>query len=267
MPRAVAIAVAAPIDGPIIKFTNNPWALYPARLAAELGVENITLINDFAAVGHALTHVDSAELLAIAGPDIPLPATGTITVIGPGTGLGVAQLWLEDAKGYRVQATEGGHIDFAPLDAIDDILLAKLRERHRRVSVERVVAGPAIVDWMDALCTIEGRAIPTRDDRVLWKLGIEGGDNLAAAAVERICRTLGSVAGDLALAHGAAGVVVAGGLGLRLEGTLPASGFAARFVAKGRFEAKMSAIPVKLITHPQPGLLGAAAAFIQEHCA
>lgn len=142
-----------------------------------------------------MTHVDSAELLAIAGPDIPLPATGTITVIGPGTGLGVAQLWLEDAKGYRVQATEGGHIDFAPLDAIDDILLAKLRERHRRVSVERVVAGPAIVDWMDALCTIEGRAIPTRDDRVLWKLGIEGGDNLAAAAVERICRTLGSVAG------------------------------------------------------------------------
>jgi glucokinase len=27
----------------------------------------------------------------------------------------------------------------------------------------------------------------------------------------------------------------------------------------------MAAMPVKLITHPQPGLFGAAAAFAQEH--
>jgi glucokinase len=60
-------------------------------------------------------------------------------------------------------------------------------------------------------------------------------------------------------------VVIAGGLGLRLRDTLVKSGFAQRFRAKGRFEAMMSGLPVKLITHPQPGLFGAAAAFAKEY--
>jgi glucokinase len=76
---------------------------------------------------------------------------------------------------------------------------------------------------------------------------------------------LGSVAGNIALAHGANAVVIAGGLGLRIAGQLPRSGFSARFTAKGRFERMLSAIPVKIITHPQPGLFGAAAAFAEQH--
>ena len=96
-------------------------------------------------------------------------------------------------------------------------------------------------------------------------IGTSGSDGLAAAAVERFCLALGAAAGDFALAQGASAVVIAGGLGLRIKDTLVASGFATRFRAKGRFEAMMAALPVKLITHPQPGLLGAAAAFAVEH--
>jgi glucokinase len=73
------------------------------------------------------------------------------------------------------------------------------------------------------------------------------------------------VAGDIALAQGGKAVVIAGGLGLRLRDTLLRSGFAERFRAKGRFEALMASLPVKLITHPQPGLFGAAAAFAKDH--
>ena len=94
---------------------------------------------------------------------------------------------------------------------------------------------------------------------------MSGEDSLAAAAVDRFCLSLGSVAGDMALAHGAKGVVIAGGLGYRLRETLLRSGFAERFRAKGRFESMMAGIPVKLIVHPQPGLFGAAAAFACEH--
>ncbi len=94
---------------------------------------------------------------------------------------------------------------------------------------------------------------------------MKGDDSLAAAAVDRFCLSLGSVAGDLALAQGASGVVIAGGLGYRIRETLLGSGFAERFAAKGRFESMMGAIPVKLIAQAQPGLYGAAAAFIQEH--
>ena len=100
----------------------------------------------------------------------------------------------------------------------------------------------------------------------IWTRGTSEGDSLAAAAVDRFCLSLGSVAGDIALAQGGfAGVVIAGGLGYRIRETLLASGFAQRFRAKGRFESLMAGIPVKLIVHPQPGLFGAAAAFAAEH--
>jgi glucokinase len=112
---------------------------------------------------------------------------------------------------------------------------------------------------------MEGRAVQQFDDKTIWQRGTSGEDSLAAAAIDRFCLSLGSVAGDIALAQGGSSVVIAGGLGLRIKDILVQSGFAERFTAKGRFEGLMASLPVKLITHPQPGLFGAAAAFAQEH--
>ena len=264
LPRAVAIAIAGPTRGDIIRFTNNPWIIRPALVNEKLNVDRNILVNDFEAVGHAIAQADARYFERLAGPDEPLPKAGTITVIGPGTGLGVAHVW-RDGNQYRVQATEGGHIDFAPLDSIEDAILARLRKRHRRVSVERIVSGPAIVDIYETLAMLEGRAVTPLDDKAIWSRAMDREDSLAAAAVDRFCLSLGSVAGDLALAQGASGVVVAGGLGLRIRDSLVRSGFPERFIEKGRFEGFMSALPVKLITHPQPGLFGAAAAFARQH--
>ena len=264
LPRAVAIAVAAPVSGDVIKFTNNPWIIRPALIAEKLAVDRYTLINDFGAVGHAVAQAGAEHFEHLCGPDGPLPATGTISIIGPGTGLGVAHVWRGGGE-YHVQPSEGGHIDFAPLDTIEDHVLARLRKRYRRVSVERVVSGPGIVEIYETLAAIEGRAVRALDDKEVWALGLAGQDSLAAAAIDRFCLSLGSVAGDITLAQGGSGVVIAGGLGLRIRAALARSGFANRFRAKGRFEAMMAEIPVKLITHPQPGLFGAAAAFARDH--
>ena len=265
LPGAVAIAIAGPVGGDVIRFTNNPWVIRPALIPEKLGAARYTVINDFGAVGHAVGCAGDEHFVHLAGPDMPLPPAGTISVVGPGTGLGVAHVWRSGSGDYRVQATEGGHIDFAPLDTIEDAILARLRQRHRRVSAERVICGPAIVDIYEALATMEGRAIQPVDDRTLWSLGTSGEDSLAAAAVDRFCLSLGAFAGDIALAQGGGGVVIAGGLGLRIKDTLLKSGFANRFTAKGRFAELMGTLPVKLITHPQPGLFGAAAAFAKEH--
>lgn len=265
LPPAAAIAIAGPVGGETIKFTNNPWIIRPALIPEKLGATRYTLVNDFGAVGHAVARAEPEHFLELAGPEAPLPAEGTLSVVGPGTGLGVAHVWRDGKGSYRVQATEGGHIDFAPLDALEDAILARLRRRYRRVSVERVVSGPGIIDIYEALAALEGRAITPSDDKTLWERGTSGEDSLAAAAVDRFCLSLGAVAGDIALAQGANGVVIAGGLGLRIRDTLLRSGFAERFRAKGRFEGLMAALPVKLITHPQPGLFGATAAFAMEH--
>jgi glucokinase len=144
-------------------------------------------------------------------------------------------------------------------------MLTELRRNFRRVSVERLVSGRGLYNIYEALGAIEQRPLEIRDDKALWAAALEGRDSLANAALDRLCLTLGAVAGDLALAQGANSVVIGGGLGLRLAEHLPRSGFRDRFIAKGRFERRMDEMPVKLVTHPQPGLFGAAAAFAREH--
>jgi glucokinase len=264
LPRAASIAIAAPITGATIRMINNTWIFRTDTIAEQLGLDTITLINDFGAVAHAVARTPDAELVHIAGPDKPLPKQGTVSVIGPGTGLGVAHFHRYPG-GYLIQPTEGGHIDFAPLDAIDDAMLARLRKEHRRVSTERVHSGPGIWEIYQALAALEKRTPEPRDDTAIWQRGIAREDSLAAAAVDRFCASLGSVCGDYALAHGASAVVLAGGLGLRMRELLPKSGFGERFCFKGRYVEMMAGIPVKMIVHPQPGLYGAAAAFADEH--
>jgi glucokinase len=264
LPDRLALAVATPVDSPVLKFTNSPWVIQPALLAERGGFAAMTLLNDFAAVAHAAAVLPQDQFAHVAGPDVPLPARGGITVLGPGTGLGVALLLR--APGFRhVQPTEAGHVDFAPLDSLEDRLLERLRQQFRRVSVERIVSGPGLAAIHAALAAIERHAIPDRGDAALWEAALGGTDALARAALDRWCLSLGAVAGDLALAHGAAAVVLAGGLAARIAPRLATSGFHSRFVAKGRFEARMAALPIRRILFAEPGLLGAAAAHMAEH--
>ena len=264
LPRAAAIAIACPIRGDVLQLTNNPWIIRPALIPEKLGVDSHVVVNDFEAVGHAVAQVDGPQLRHICGPDVPLPRHGITSIVGPGTGLGVGQLFCT-GDSYHVIACEGGHVDFAPLDSIEDAVLADLRKQFRRVSVERVVSGPGLAAIHRVLARLERKQAWERDDKALWTAALEGSDSLAAAALDRFCLSLGAIAGDFALANGPTAVVIAGGVGLRIADHLAHSGFAERFAAKGRFETLMRSIPVKLITHPQPGLYGAAAAYAREH--
>ena len=264
LPQELALSFAGPVGGKVLKLTNNPWVIRPALMKERLGVERFTIVNDFGAVGYAVATLPAKEFRHICGPDRPLPDLGVVSIVGPGTGLGVAAL-LKKADGYEVIETEGGHVDFAPLDTLEDQILVELRRNFRRVSVERIASGRGLWNLYEALGAIEGKSVDFHDDRELWAAALEGKDSLANAALDRFCLTLGSVAGDMALAQGANSVVIAGGIGLRVADYLPRSGFRDRFIAKGRFERRMDEMPVKLITYPEPGLFGAAAAFAKEH--
>jgi glucokinase len=264
LPKELAIAFAGPVGGDTLKLTNNPWVIRPALIKERLGVDHYTIVNDFGAVAYAVATLDHDHFRHICGPDRPLPDEGVISIVGPGTGLGVAAL-LKKPDHYEVIETEGGHVDFAPLDSLEDKILVQLRRHFRRISVERIASGQGLWNVYEALGAIEGRDLTFHDEKALWAAALAGADSLANAALDRVCLTLGAVAGDMALAQGAAAVVIAGGVGLRIADYLPRSGFRDRFIAKGRFERRMDEMPVKLITHPQPGLWGAAAAFAREH--
>ena len=265
LPDALAMAFAGPVSGEVLKLTNNPWVIRRALMQERLGVARFTIVNDFGAVGHAVAALDDSVFTHVCGPTRALPETGVTTIIGPGTGLGVAALLRLGNGHYHVIETEGGHVDFAPLESLEDRMLVELRRNFRRVSVERLASGRGLFNIYEALAAIENRPLTFHDDKELWAAALGGRDSLANAALDRLCLTLGTVTGDMALAQGASAVVIGGGLGLKLADYLPRSGFRDRFIAKGRFERRMDEMPVKLVTHPQPGLFGAAAAFAREH--
>ncbi len=258
LPRYAGIAVAAP-PGAIYKFTNNDWVVRPDHLKADLGVDEFVLINDFAAVAHAVAGLNASHFRSVTGPAGALATIRHTSIIGPGTGLGVAQL-LRDGSQYHVIATEGGHIGFSPVAAIEAQVAARIAARHGRCSIERLVSGAGLAAIAETLADNAGVMLPPRDDKALWIAALAGGDPLLDEAIEIFCRIWGSITGDLALAHGAEAVVLAGGIGARLGPRLAASGFAARFVAKGRYADRQAALPVQQIIHPEPGLYGAAAA-------
>ena len=265
LPRDLALAFAGPISGDHPRLTNSAWAISHDQLRETLGLGTLMMINDFGAVAHAIAALDASFFRHLCGPDTPLASEGVITVIGPGTGLGVALLYRKADRSYEVIETEGGHIAFAPLDSVDDQILAELRAKFGRVSVERVVSGPGLLNIYEAIGAPEQRTLSSLDGPEVWAAALEGTDPLATTALERFCLCLGAIAGDLALAHGASAVVIGGGIGKRLADYLPSSGFSDRFTTKGRFKQQLARTRVQLITHPEPGLLGAAAAFARVY--
>lgn len=262
MPEHVALAVATPITGDEVRLTNAAWAFSQEGLKTRLGVKTLCVLNDFEAIAHAMAGMTAEHLLPLTGTPTP-PENAVVTVMGPGTGLGVAILDRRDHKA-RVIPTEGGHASFAPTDAVETAVLLELLKTHDHVSVETLVCGPGFGRLHRALAAVEGRAVEALDDMTLWARAISGEDLQARESLRRFARLLGAAAGDAALAHGSRAVVIAGGLVPRFTALLGQTGLVEAFRAKGRFRAYMERVPLFVCTHPDPGLDGAGLA-LQEH--
>ncbi len=261
LPKQAAVAVAAPIEGEVLRFMNSHWRLSRFGLGDELGVEHLALLNDFGAVAHAVSVLEPSEMMPICGPE-QLPEKNIISVIGPGTGLGVAILDTRGG-GVRVIETEAAHIGFSPLTDEERSLAASLTDKYERASVERVVSGPGLIDIYRHLGGL-GDYEPKRAGE-LWSAAILGSNPIAIEALDIFVKSFAAAAGDISLAHGAMGVVISGGLANRIIDRLQSSAFTDRFMAKGRYRERMERVSVVLANYPEPGLLGAAVAFQREH--
>ncbi|MGY3266183.1 glucokinase [Lysobacter sp. HA35] len=261
-PTRAAIAVASPVNADEIRLTNRAWSFSRRELEQALGLERLLLLNDFGAVAWAVPALSDDDALHLYGPS-QRPPRSPVTVIGPGTGLGVALLIGDEATGWRVIETEGGHGTFAPVGDEERLIARWLDSLHGRTSTERVLCGTGLAQ-VDAVLRDPERPAGTqptlRDPAEVVRLALEGHDLTARRALARFCAILGSVCGDVALVHGARSVMIAGGIVPRFVPFLRSSAFRERFLAKGRFAAYLENVAIDVITHPQPGLLGAAVA-------
>ena len=254
-PAVAVIAVAGPVVDGALNFTNLGWRVSETELVRALGFRSATLINDYAALALAAPALDDEDVHHI-GPKFAGRPDSTIAMIGAGTGFGASAL-VRDGRAEAVLTTEGGHIAYAPTDALEAEIWRILSLRYGRVSVERVLSGPGLLNLYGAMLELEGRKPDYDTPDAVSRLADEG-DPLALRTVQLFCEIMGSVAGDFALAYGAqGGLCIAGGVAPRLLGHLEKSDFRGRFEAKGRFESYLRAIPTMVVTQPYAALLGA----------
>lgn len=259
---AAVIAVAGPVSDGEVRMTNHAWRITEKGLAAEIGAP-ARLINDFEALAHALPALGDGDVLPLGETPAP-PERFTMAVMGAGTGFGTAAL-VRDGARQAVLVAEGGHSAFAPGDALELEIWRRLAARFSGyVQVEHLLSGPGLVNLHRALCDIEGQPTSFETPDQITDAA-DAGDPRALAVADRFVRIFGATAADLALAQGArGGVYLAGGVSARLLSTKTAAAFRVRFESKGDFSPYLVAIPTQLITHDQPGLLGAACALADQ---
>ncbi|MGM9427011.1 glucokinase [Hydrogenophaga sp. MI9] len=260
-PASVAIAIANPITGDLVRMTNHDWAFSQSAVKAEFGLRNLRLLNDFTALALALPDLPAAELRRVGGGEaVPGVAMG---LVGAGTGLGVSGLLPDGVGGWVPLEGEGGHVTLPATTARERTVMDGLIRRYGHASAERVCCGQGLVDTCAILCEADGVTAQGLDSaKAVSEAALQAGHPQALETLNLFCAMLGSVAGNLALTLGArGGVYVGGGIVPRLGAWFDASPFRARFEQKGRFTGLLQGMPVWVITSEQsPALLGAARA-------
>ncbi|MCM1982833.1 glucokinase [Lyngbya confervoides] len=263
-PQAACFAIAGPVQNNCSQLTNLDWELESGSLAQALGLAQVKLMNDFAAVGYGILNLRSADQVLI--QDRPAQPQAPIAVIGAGTGLGEALL-IWSGQQYDVVPLEGGHADFAARTDLEIGLLKYLRDRHGHVSAERVVSGqgiPVIYEYLrQAQIHPESEQVRSQMNHedpaaVIAEFGLDHRDRLCEKTLDLFVAAYGAEAGNLALKSlPFGGVYIAGGIGPKLQSKMEAPIFIESFLDKGRMRPLLEQMRVSLILNPKVGLMGA----------
>ncbi|QDY42598.1 glucokinase [Candidatus Pantoea soli] len=251
------IAIACPITGDWVEMTNHDWAFSTRQMKASLNFETLEIINDFTAVSMAIPMLSETDVIQFGGkaPVKDKP----IAIYGAGTGLGVSHL-VHVAQRWVSLPGEGGHVDFAPNSEEEDAILEVLRAELGHVSAERVLSGSGLVNLYRAIVKSDNREPANLKPKDVTERALQDTCIDCRRALTLFCVIMGRFGGNLALNLGTfGGVYIAGGIVPRFLEFFKASGFRAAFEDKGRFRDYLVDIPVYMITHDQPGLLGAGA--------
>lgn len=255
---AVVLAIAGPVNQPVIRFSNNPWEFTRQEVQSYFGEhKSVALLNDFDAVGHCL-EILSPEDFVVIGDKTDVDPKGAAWVIGAGTGLGVACVVPQDHGPNIVLAGEGGHVDLATCNELEDDILCFLRKRHKRVSAERVLSGMGLENIYEAMASREGIERRLTAPQIGEALKA-GNDPIAKAALDQFFVFLGRVIGDLVLSvESRGGVYIAGGIVPRYLKEILSSGFRDAMQEKGRMKDFVAPIPTFVVMSEHPGLMGCA---------
>ncbi|SEH08052.1 glucokinase [Candidatus Venteria ishoeyi] len=270
--ESACFGIAGPVHGDdtiqTCQLTNLPdWEVINNQtLSSALHIPKVQLINDLQAIGYGIDVLDAEDLNTLQeGKPV---SNGVRAIMAVGTGLGQAiMVWTGEA--YTVLATEGGHVDFAPLDEQQFRLMQYVKKtlKLERVSCERLLSGDGLVMIYNFLCSEKPAAVSSEIQvemqkkdpaAVISHFALKDKNILSSEALNLFIQICGTQAGNLALTclpYG--GFYIAGGVANKVYHELGTKIFSSNFYKKGRMKDLLINIPVRLIRNESINLQGA----------
>jgi glucokinase len=263
---AACFGVPGPVSDGAVRTTNLPWRLSEYELSDELKIPRVRLVNDLVATAASLPYLGSLDYVTL-HPGAAVHEQDTFCVIAPGTGLGQAVLYRDPGRTVLL-GSEGGHADFAPRTEREIDLLRYLTAKFGRVSIERIISGPGILNIYSFLRDTKfapesadlAEAIRLVDpSAAIGEAALKGVDPLATETLSIFMNILGAHAGNMMLTYLASGgIYLAGGIPGKILELLKAGDIVSSYLAKGRLSPLVEATPLYVVKDPLTGLHGAA---------
>ena len=248
---ALSLALPGVVNGNNARLTNLPWNISKQILQDEFGVDQVHFMNDFQASALGIPHLKPGDLICL-NQGVHYP-DATRVAVGAGTGLGVSWV-LHDGNASRAWSTEGGHMDFAPVDEIQIDLLKFLFKRHGHVSYERLLSGDGLVSLYQ-FCSGEDAA---GIDAAWVHSQAERHHEPARTAMSLFVRIYGAFVGNMALLFKPeGGIYITGGIGAKIVSWMKSDDFISAYFNKGRMRALAEQTCVYLVTNERVGVIGA----------
>ena len=261
-PNRMSLAVAGPVDGQEVSFTNNKWSFVKQDIKTCFHLSSLTVINDFTAQALMPPYL-SQQAVTVVREGTAYPHT-PVLVLGAGTGLGFAAILPVDG-GWCPLETEGGNGLLALRGDDPKGLPDFLQSKEEVVSFESCLSGRGL-EYLYQFVARNESALTAR------QIAETAQDNEQAhAAIMLFFNLLANFIANGILSTGARqGVYISGGIAPKLKAYLPKSQFLERLTEHGAYSDYVGQVPVFLIDQEQAekaGLLGAGLAMTNPYLA
>lgn len=247
----LSLALPGVVEGNVARLTNLPWVISKAEIRDEFGVEQVHFMNDFQAAAFGIDRLRDDDLVVLNAGTHTHDATRV--VVGAGTGLGLA--WLQgNPRRSIAYSTEGGHVDFAPVNARQIELFQFLLQRYEHVSYERLLSDSGLVTLYEFCAGQAGTAI----DAAWVQAEALNNNRDAHRAMRLFVQIYGSYVGNIALLFKPeGGVYITGGIAGKIIRWMQSADFYDAYLLKGRMQTLVKKISVSIVTNERVGVIGA----------
>jgi glucokinase len=255
------LSIAAPVENNVSTLNLLNWVFDAKQLGEQFYIQDVSLISDFDSAARGIDAASEKGMVLL--NEGANHERGIRVVTGAGHGLGLA--WMDHSQNaFNKNNSEGGMVNFAPIDKEQIDLLEYLMKRFNHVSYERILSNEGLQE-LYRYCQQKAKQLGTTfkgrteaNPSVSQIVKAAETDHAAEKAIKLFVTTYGAYVGNLALLYQPMGGIYIGGqVATELQYWMQSEHFLNACLKKGRMSKIVQQTPIYLVTESDINLQGA----------